>query len=114
MDVNSTTKLGLQVIRWCLSRLLSELVFILEVLGESRGPRNRLSVDKEGPWEVIKLRQILCPQSGDRTVLEGKCDPSCGMAEKGQALESIHQAWRGLQELQGQQVRDSFWGWGSH
>lgn len=61
---------------------------------------------------MIKLRQVLCSQSGDRTVLEGKCDPSCGMAEKGQALESIHQAWRGLQELQGQQVRDSFWGWG--
>ena len=69
-------------------------------------------MDKEGPREVIKLRQILCPQSGDRTVMEGKCDPSCGMAEKGQALESIHQAWRGLQELQGQQVRDSVLGWG--
>ena len=35
-------------------------------------------------------------QSGDSTVLEGKCDPSCRMAEKGQTLESIHQAWQGL------------------
>lgn len=101
----SGAKLGLQVIRWHLSRLHSELVFILEVLGGggSWGPRNRLSCGQgEGPREVIKLRQILCPQSGNRTVLEGKCDPSCRMAEKGQTLESIHQAWQGLQELQGQ------------
>ena len=43
---------------------------------------------------------------------EGKCDPSHGNAEKGQALESIHQAWRGLRELQGQWLRDSLGGGG--
>lgn len=56
MDVNSTTKLGLQVIRWCLSRLPSELVFILEVLGESRGPRNRLSCGQEGSMRSDKAQ----------------------------------------------------------